>query len=98
MLITSIMIIDHRRTNITKITKLSTSPQEISNAISIFVKSCDQNVSSFWSHDFLFLSFGISKYNAYGRNYRQEKALDKDIRSLIVDTILSEGGDVTTGY
>ena len=30
---------------ITKITKLSTSPQEISNAISIFVKSCDQNVS-----------------------------------------------------
>ncbi len=26
--------------------------------------------------------------NAYGRNYRQEKALDKDIRSLIVDTIL----------
>ncbi len=36
--------------------------------------------------------------NVYGRNYRQEKALDKDIRSLIVDTILSEGGDVTTGY
>ena len=34
--------------------------------------------------------------NAYARNYRQEKALD--IRSLIVDTILSEGGDVTTGY
>ena len=47
---------------ITKITKLSTSPQEISNAISIFVKSCDQNVSSFWSHDFLFLSFGIFEY------------------------------------
>ena len=41
--------------DITKITKLSTSPQEISNAISIFVKSCDQNVSSFWSHDFLFI-------------------------------------------
>ena len=47
---------------ITKITKLSTSPQEISNAISIFVKSCDQNVSSFWSHDFLFLSFGIFEF------------------------------------
>ena len=44
------------------ITKMSTSPQEISNTISIFVKSCDQNVSSFWSHDFLFLSFGIFEF------------------------------------
>ena len=32
--------------------------------------------------------------NAYDRNYRKEKALDKDIRSLIVDTILSEGGSM----
>ncbi len=39
-----------------------------------------------------------ARINAYGPNYRKEKALDKDIRSLIVDTILSEGGDVTTGY
>ena len=39
-----------------------------------------------------------AQMNAYGRNYRQEKTLDKDIRSLIVNTILSEGGDVTTGY
>ena len=29
---------------------------------SIFVKSCDQIVSSFWSHDFLFLSFGIFEF------------------------------------
>ncbi len=39
-----------------------------------------------------------ARMNAYGRNYHQEKALDKDIRSLIVDTILPEGGDVTKGY
>ena len=36
--------------------------------------------------------------NAYGRTYRQGKALDNDLRSIIVDTIISEGGDVTTGY
>ena len=54
---------------ITKITKQSTSPQEISNAMrrliiqnSIFVKLCDQIVSSFWSHDFMFLSFRIFEF------------------------------------
>ncbi len=54
---------------ITKITKLSTSPQEILNAMRrliiqnlIFVKSCDQIFSSFWSHDFMFLLFGFFKY------------------------------------
>jgi hypothetical protein len=36
--------------------------------------------------------------NVYGRTHSQGKALDKDLRSLIVDTILFEGGDVTTGY
>lgn len=36
--------------------------------------------------------------NVYGRTYSQGKALDKELRSLIVDTILFEGGDVTTGY
>lgn len=36
--------------------------------------------------------------NAFGRTYSQGKALNKDLRSLIVDVILSEGGDVTTGY
>jgi hypothetical protein len=47
---------------ITKITKLSTSPLRISNGTrrsiipnSIFVESCDQIVSSFWSHDFIIL-------------------------------------------
>ena len=30
-----------------------------------------------------------ARMNAYGRNYRQGKALDKDIRSLIVDTVLT---------
>ncbi len=39
-----------------------------------------------------------ARMNAYGRNNRQEQALDKDIRSLTVNTILSEGEDVTTGY
>ena len=54
---------------ITKITKLSTSPLRISNGErrlingerrliipnSTFVQSCDQIVSSFWSHDFTIL-------------------------------------------
>ena len=47
----------------------TTLPPEISNAMRrliiqnlIFVKSCDQIVSSFWSHDFMFLSFEIFKY------------------------------------
>ena len=48
---------------------------------------------------FCYLEFlNTARMNASSRNYCQEKALDKDIRSLIVDTILSEGGDVTTGY
>ena len=48
--------------HITKITKLSTSPLRISNGErrliipnSTFVQSCDQIVSSFWSHDFTIL-------------------------------------------
>ena len=72
--------------SITKITKLSTSPQEISNAIPIFVKSCDQNVSSFWSHDFLFLSFGIFEFRYININITTLKdcvAVNSKITRLI---------------
>ena len=36
--------------------------------------------------------------NAFSRTYSQGKALNKDLRSRIVDLILSEGGDVTGYY
>ncbi len=66
----AIQTIDHYMSCliITEITKLSTSPHR-QNAMRrliiqnlIFVKSCDQIVSSFWSHDVLFLSFGIFEF------------------------------------
>ena len=35
--------------------------------------------------------------NAHGRRFVRGKALEDDLRSVIVDTILNEGGDVATG-
>ena len=34
--------------------------------------------------------------NAHGRRFVRGKALEDDLRSVIVDTILNEGGDVAT--
>ena len=36
--------------------------------------------------------------NKFGRTYRTGIALDQDMRSLIIDRILHEGGDRVTGY
>ena len=38
------------------------------------------------------------KVNKFGRTYRTGIALDQDMRSLIIDRILHEGGDRVTGY
>ena len=38
------------------------------------------------------------KENKFGRTYRTGIALDQDMRSLIIDRILQEGGDRVTGY
>ncbi|XP_068707445.1 uncharacterized protein [Montipora foliosa] len=38
------------------------------------------------------------KVNKFGRTYRTGIALDQDMRSLIIDRILQEGGDRVTGY
>ena len=35
--------------------------------------------------------------NAHGRRFVRGKALEDDLRSVIVDTILNEGGDVAAG-
>ena len=36
--------------------------------------------------------------NAYGRTFHRGKSIGKDMRSLIIDDILSGGGDVSTEY
>ena len=41
---------------------------------------------------------GSAKSKQFGRTYRTRIALDKDMRSLIIDRILQEGGDRVTGY
>ena len=38
------------------------------------------------------------KVNKFGRIYRTGIALDQDMRSLIIERILQEGGDRVTGY
>ena len=38
------------------------------------------------------------KVNKFGRTYCTGIALDQDMRSLIIDRILQEGGDRVTGY
>ena len=38
------------------------------------------------------------KVNKFGRTYRTGIALDQDMRSLIIDRILHEGGDRVTGF
>ena len=38
------------------------------------------------------------KVNKFGRTYRTGIVLDQDMRSLIIDRILQEGGDRVTGY
>ena len=38
------------------------------------------------------------KVNKFGRSFSQGVALDQDLRCLIIDTILKEGGDRVTGY
>ena len=38
------------------------------------------------------------KVNKFGQTYRTGIALDQDMRSLIIDRILHEGGDRVTGY
>ena len=38
------------------------------------------------------------KVNKFGRSFSPGVALDQDLRNLIVDTIIKEGGDRTTGY
>ena len=60
---------------------------------SIFVISCDQvKLFHHFGHRtlcFCHLEFlSTARTNAFGRTYRQGKALDKDLRSLIVDTKL----------
>ena len=35
--------------------------------------------------------------NSLGRSYINGKALSKDLRSAIVDIIVNEGGDLSTG-
>ena len=36
--------------------------------------------------------------NAYGGTFERGKSIEKDMRSLIIDDILSEGGDVLTEF
>ena len=38
------------------------------------------------------------KLNAFGRSYRNGIALSDDMRTWVIDEIIKEGGDRTTGY
>ena len=38
------------------------------------------------------------KVNAFGRSYRNGVALSDDMRTWVIDEIIKEGGDRTTGY
>ena len=62
-----------------------------------FGKSCDQ-VKLFHHFGHRTLCFCNLEFLSKSNFFRLGKALDKDLRSLIVDTILSEGEDVTTRY
>ena len=47
--------------------------------------------------DIMFLFEGRTT-NAYGRTFHRGKSIEKDMRSLIIDDILSGGGNVSTEY
>ena len=47
--------------------------------------------------DIMFLFAGRTT-NAYGRTFHRGKSIEKDMRSLIIDDILSGGGNASTEY
>ena len=50
-----------------------------------------------WSSDIMFLFAGRTT-NAYGRTFHLGKSIEKYMRSLIIDDILSGGENVSTEY
>ena len=54
-----------------------------------------------WSSDIMFLFAGrtnLPQMNAYGRTFHRGKSIEKYMRSLIIDDILSEGRNFSTEY
>ena len=56
---------------------------------------------SVWSRGIMFLQRieqVCFEMNEYGRTFHRRKSVEKDMRSLIIDDILSGGGNVSTEY
>ena len=57
---------------------------------------------SVWARDIMFLFARAEQVcfqmNEYGRTFHRRKSILKDMRSLIIDDILSGGGNVSTEY
>ena len=69
--------------------------------IKFWACSRDHLERSDWSSDIMFLFAGrttLPQMNAYGRTFHRGKSIEKYMRSLIIDDILSGGGNVSTEY
>ena len=66
--------------------------------IQFWACSRDRLELSDWSRDIMFLFAGRAKVNAYGRTFQRGKSIGTYMRSLIIDDILSGGGNVSTEY
>ena len=62
--------------------------------IQFWACSRDHLERSDWSRDIMFLFAGRAKMNAYGRTSHRGKSIGTYMRSLIIDDILSGGGNV----
>ena len=86
----------------TEITKLLAPRKKQSIAFEYWACSRDHLERPDWSRDILcFFSRAEQlcfEMNAYGRTFHRGKSFEKDMRSLIIDDILSGGGDVSTEY
>ena len=69
--------------------------------IKFWACSCDHLECSDWSSGIMFLFAGrttLPQMNAYGGTFHHGKSIEKYMRSLIIDDILSGGWNVSTEY
>ena len=69
--------------------------------IKFWARSRDHLERSDWSSGIMVLFAGrttLLQMNVYGRTFHRGKSIEKHMRSLIIDDILSEGRNVSTEY